>query len=115
MRKSGTTDQPTRLSSGSDIESIVRVDVERAYTSCDLMSSSAIARIVATLGGPDIDPSDIEWAAHLPAGQKLIQWLVDQCVVAETVDTAALHAIALEREEAQMYDAPSRLFSFVNL
>ncbi|RDB24972.1 hypothetical protein Hypma_007394 [Hypsizygus marmoreus] len=60
-----------------------------------------IADTVSALAGPRVDASDIEWAAQLPAGKKLVQWLADQCLN-DHVENAALRTIALEHEEVQI-------------
>ena len=81
------------------------------------MKSSAtekLASIVSHLGGPEISPLEIDWALDLPAGKRLIEWLVDQLdedVETDTVDDgdsgrlyrAALKDIALDRQELSLY------------
>jgi hypothetical protein len=75
-----------------------------------------VSSIVSHLGGPAIDPADVEWALDFPAGKALVEWLANQLRVDGGVDEeidndenevllyqAALKDIALEEEEAQMY------------
>ncbi|KAG5650526.1 hypothetical protein H0H81_011931 [Sphagnurus paluster] len=67
-------------------------------------SDSLVVSAIAELGGPKIDASEIEWASQIPSGQKLLQWLADQCASpSDSFDLgAALHAIALEEEELKL-------------
>lgn len=76
--------------------------------------SETVTTIVSLLGGPDINPEEIDWALDLPAGQKLLEWLVSQVQLELSADDAsgigtsdslraALQAIALEDHELQMY------------
>ncbi|KAJ6518670.1 hypothetical protein C8R45DRAFT_1084780 [Mycena sanguinolenta] len=71
--------------------------------------------IVSLLGGPQITSEDIDWALDLPAGQRLLDWLVSQVEIPgspanENTDAslsraaaaAALHAVALDDGEIQM-------------
>ncbi|KNZ75776.1 hypothetical protein J132_01621 [Termitomyces sp. J132] len=70
-----------------------------------------LTRAAVELGGPCIDVQDIEWALSVPAGSKLIHWLLEQCVVPNDVENsespkeigAALRSIALEHDESQVY------------
>ncbi|KAG6871580.1 hypothetical protein C0995_002898, partial [Termitomyces sp. Mi166 len=71
---------------------------------------TTLTQAVLELEGPSIDANDIEWALDVPAGSKLIHWLLDQCVVPNDVENgellqeigAALRSIALENEESQI-------------
>jgi len=75
--------------------------------------SKTVSTIVSLLGGPELNPKDIDWASDLPAGRKLLEWLVSQ-VQPELEDEldgtgaesgsirAALQAIALEDDELRM-------------
>jgi hypothetical protein len=73
--------------------------------------SEAVTSIVSLLGGPEINAEDIEWASDLPAGQRLLEWLVsqvqfdlaaeDDIPVSDSLKSA-LQAISLEEDEAQM-------------
>ena len=75
-----------------------------------LPAPETLSSMISDLSGPDIPPSDIQWAMDLPAGKTLIEWLAAQ------VDTdisdggrdcdrvgrrACLEAVALENEEVQ--------------
>ncbi|KAI0919082.1 hypothetical protein AcV5_002092 [Taiwanofungus camphoratus] len=64
------------------------------------------------LGGPRYSPKDIEWAADLPVGKALIEWLANQVTDSDLVEESiledyseclryrtSLEAIALEDEE----------------
>lgn len=69
--------------------------------------STDLITLVSALGGPTVDPKDIEWATDLPAGKKLIEWLVEQSRGAEgDIDEqyrlyASLDAIVLQEDELQ--------------
>ncbi|KAJ7503122.1 hypothetical protein B0H11DRAFT_1987888 [Mycena galericulata] len=70
--------------------------------------SETVTRVVSLLGGPAINPEDIQWSLDIPAGQRLLDWLVSQ-LQPELDDTgpfepleAALQAISLEDAELQM-------------
>ncbi|KAJ7125280.1 hypothetical protein C8R44DRAFT_782778 [Mycena epipterygia] len=77
--------------------------------------SKTITTIVSLLGGPELNPEDIDWASDLPAGRKLLEWLVSQ-VQPELDGTgvefgpirAALQAIALEDDELRMLHATGK-------
>ncbi|KAJ7736864.1 hypothetical protein B0H16DRAFT_110295 [Mycena metata] len=67
--------------------------------------------IVSLLGGPDLNTEDIDWALDVPAGKRLLEWLVSQVELPADDDRgtdefdalrAALGAIALEEDEVQM-------------
>ncbi|KAF7362399.1 hypothetical protein MVEN_00587100 [Mycena venus] len=66
--------------------------------------------IVSLLGGPALNAEDIDWALDLPAGQKLLEWLVSQVEIPSADDgtdrsdalRAALQAISLEDDEVKM-------------
>ncbi|KAG6918892.1 hypothetical protein DXG01_010956 [Tephrocybe rancida] len=67
-----------------------------------------VTKAATELGGPSVSVNNIEWATKIPAGAKLIQWLVDQCVAddaegeVQNLDEigAALRSVALERDES---------------
>ncbi|KAJ7125278.1 hypothetical protein C8R44DRAFT_875095 [Mycena epipterygia] len=40
--------------------------------------SKTVTTIVSLPGGPELNPEDIDWASDLPAGRKLLEWLVSQ-------------------------------------
>ncbi|KAJ7108454.1 hypothetical protein C8R43DRAFT_187702 [Mycena crocata] len=70
--------------------------------------SETTVALVSLLGGPKLNAEDIEWASELPAGEKLLNWLVSQVQLElPPLDTdadsdslrAALQAIALEEDE----------------
>ncbi|KAJ7032710.1 hypothetical protein C8F04DRAFT_1261561 [Mycena alexandri] len=75
--------------------------------------------IVSLLGGPELNAEDIDWALDVPAGQRLLEWLVSQVELpADSDDSgtdksdtlrAALGAIALEEDEVQMFVSSSLL------
>jgi hypothetical protein len=66
-----------------------------------------LSLMILNLGGPDIQPSDMEWATDLPAGKALLEWFADQVDIevggeGRGVDLqACLEMIALEDEEVQ--------------
>ncbi|KAJ6631448.1 hypothetical protein B0H10DRAFT_1978800 [Mycena sp. CBHHK59/15] len=73
--------------------------------------AETVTTIVSLLGGPKINAEDIEWAADIPAGQRLLEWLAAQVSTGEVDDDgsdasykvrAALTGVALEGEELQM-------------
>ncbi|KAF7370705.1 hypothetical protein MSAN_00703700 [Mycena sanguinolenta] len=73
--------------------------------------------IVSLLGGPQFNPEDIDWALDLPAGQRLLDWLVSQVEIpgspAKNTDAspslaAALHAVALEDDEIRSRHATKK-------
>ncbi|KAF8161433.1 hypothetical protein B0H34DRAFT_857858 [Crassisporium funariophilum] len=84
--------------------------------------AQTLTKTISLLGGPTLDPSDIKWAADLPAGRALLEWLAAQVrdwdreqtfgdkhvgdkegrVEGEEMDVrmrAALRDVALEHEE----------------
>ncbi|KAF8058721.1 hypothetical protein FPV67DRAFT_1785777 [Lyophyllum atratum] len=81
-----------------------------------LTPTAIITKAVLELGGPSIEPGDIEWTSQVPAGRNLVQWLVEQCIALQSDDEdglattqlpdidlgAALRAIALEDEEIHL-------------
>ena len=72
--------------------------------------TTTLTSIVSNLGGPRVNPSDIEWANDITSGKVLINWLVAQLdpEAANSDDDleiqhrAALRDIALEDEELKM-------------
>ncbi|TFK45058.1 hypothetical protein BDQ12DRAFT_661667 [Crucibulum laeve] len=75
-----------------------------------LSSKEALTTIVSTLGGPEINPADIEWTTDIPKGKELVDWLAAQIKLVEVDDElddeqkrvqyqAALLYTALEAEE----------------
>ena len=72
--------------------------------------TTTLTSIVSNLGGPRVNPSDIEWANDITSGKLLINWLVAQLdpEAANSSDDleiqhrAALRDIALEDEELKM-------------
>ncbi|KAF8216375.1 hypothetical protein K438DRAFT_1953326 [Mycena galopus ATCC 62051] len=75
-----------------------------------MKTTETATAIVSLLGGPEFNAEDIDWAMDLPAGQRLLDWLVSQVEleVAAADDAtsdslrAALQAISLENDEVQM-------------
>ncbi|KAF8058767.1 hypothetical protein FPV67DRAFT_1785806 [Lyophyllum atratum] len=81
-----------------------------------LTPTAIVTKAVLELGGPSIEPGDIEWTSQVPAGRNIVQWLVEQCIALESDDEdglattqlpdidlgAALRAIALEDEEIHL-------------
>ncbi|EEB91123.1 hypothetical protein MPER_10571, partial [Moniliophthora perniciosa FA553] len=75
-----------------------------------LKQVSALTSMVASLGGPNINPKDIEWVMQVEQGRNIVEWLASQ--VKEVADLegedseeklrAALSQIALEKEEVDM-------------
>lgn len=78
-------------------------------------SSSTVTNIVSALGGPIIEPANIDWATELPAGKRLVEWLASQLSLPTDVDghalnetevdfytRVALNRIALEDEEVRV-------------
>lgn len=76
--------------------------------------ASTLATAVSILGGPVIQPNDIEWAFNLPSGKDLLMWLTAQLTDIGIQDglpatdmrekyQASLAGIALEAEELDMY------------
>jgi hypothetical protein len=72
-----------------------------------------LAAIISTLGGPSIQPADIEWAVDLPSGKSLLTWIAAQLGsgavkndlddgTRERLHRAALRNIALEANEVKM-------------
>ena len=72
--------------------------------------TTTLTSIVSNLGGPRVNPSDIEWANDITSGKLLINWLVAQLDPEnansdddlEKQHRAALRDIALEDEELKM-------------
>jgi hypothetical protein len=72
--------------------------------------TTTLTSIVSNLGGPRVNPSDIEWANDITPGKLLINWLVAQSdpeVVNSNDDReiqhrAALRDVMLEDEELKM-------------
>ncbi|KAJ7935287.1 hypothetical protein B0H13DRAFT_2473309 [Mycena leptocephala] len=72
--------------------------------------TETVTTIVSLLGGPQFNADDIDWALDLPAGQRLLEWLVSQVDELSADDgmngsdalRAALQAISLEEDEVQM-------------
>jgi hypothetical protein len=72
--------------------------------------TTTLTSIVSNLGGPRVNPSDIEWANDITPGKLLINWLVAQLdpEVANSNDDreiqhrAALRDVMLEDEELKM-------------
>ncbi|KAJ7198559.1 hypothetical protein GGX14DRAFT_666027 [Mycena pura] len=66
-----------------------------------------VTSIVSLLGGPELNAEDIEWALGIPAGQRLLEWIVSQAVQQNANDATtdadalrvALQAISLEEDE----------------
>ncbi|KAJ6590037.1 hypothetical protein DFH09DRAFT_221007 [Mycena vulgaris] len=72
--------------------------------------SETITTIVSLLGGPNLNAEDIGWALDLPAGRRLLEWLVSQVEFEAADDSseslrAALQAISVEDDELQMLRA----------
>ncbi|KAJ7099451.1 hypothetical protein B0H15DRAFT_820305 [Mycena belliarum] len=77
--------------------------------------SETITTTVSLLGGPNLSPQDIDWALDLPAGRRLLEWLVSQVdlglppakdgTCASEQLHAALQAISIEDAELQMLNA----------
>jgi hypothetical protein len=67
------------------------------------MACRAVTTIVSELGGPSINPVDIEWALDIPAGKRLIHWLANQLGHETSTLGASLRCIALEAEEVTMF------------
>jgi hypothetical protein len=73
--------------------------------------TETVTTIVSLLGGPQFNADDIDWALDLPAGQRLLEWLVSQVDELSADDgmngsdalRAALQAISLEEDEVQMF------------
>lgn len=67
--------------------------------------TETVTDITSLLGGPEISAEDIDWALDVPAGQRLLDWLVSQ-VEGETDGPdqlrAALQVISLEENEVEM-------------
>ncbi|KAJ7287014.1 hypothetical protein C8J57DRAFT_1282548 [Mycena rebaudengoi] len=72
--------------------------------------SETVTSVVSLLGGPHFNAEDIDWAADLPAGRKLLEWLVAQLDLpaddggfedASLVRRATLTAISLEEDELE--------------
>ena len=38
----------------------------------------SLVKTISLLGGPFLEPTDIDWAADLPAGNAFFKWLADQ-------------------------------------
>ncbi|KAJ6590031.1 hypothetical protein DFH09DRAFT_1307485 [Mycena vulgaris] len=55
--------------------------------------SETITTIVSLLGGPNLNAEDISWALDLPAGRRLLEWLVSQ-VKFEAADDSSFQALA---------------------
>jgi hypothetical protein len=66
--------------------------------------TETVTTIVSLLGGSQFNADDIDWALDLPAGQRLLEWLVSQVGDLSTDDAlrTALQAISLEEDEVQM-------------
>jgi hypothetical protein len=78
----------------------------------DKQSPRYLAAIISALSGPSIKPADIEWAADLPTGKKLLEWIAAQLLDEYIEDherddhsmtAATLRDIALEAGELDMY------------
>ncbi|ESK97224.1 hypothetical protein Moror_17880 [Moniliophthora roreri MCA 2997] len=75
-----------------------------------LKQVSALTSIVASLGGPNISPKDIEWVMQVERGRNIVEWLASQVKEVADLDgedseeklRAALSQIALEKEEVDM-------------
>lgn len=72
--------------------------------------TTTLTSIVSNLGGPRVNPSDIEWANDITSGRLLINWLVAQLDPEaangdddrEIQHRAALRDVVLEDEELKM-------------
>lgn len=72
--------------------------------------TTTLTSIVSNLGGPRVNPSDIEWANDITSGKLLINWLVAQLDLEaangnddlEIRHRAALRDVALEDEELKI-------------
>lgn len=72
--------------------------------------TTTLTSIVSNLGGPRVNPSDIEWANDITSGKLLINWLVAQLDLEaangnddlEILHRAALRDVALEDEELKI-------------
>lgn len=65
--------------------------------------------IITNLGGPKIQPEEIDWANDIPTGKYLLEWMssqlldeLDEKQDEETHSLLSMRAIALEDEERRM-------------
>lgn len=87
-----------------------------------LPAAQTLVKTISLLGGPLLEPTDIDWAADLPAGKALFEWLVDQLhpsseqnvtsgnnavndneEILKTRLSAAVREVALEKDEVLMF------------
>ncbi|KAK7691842.1 hypothetical protein QCA50_005246 [Cerrena zonata] len=74
---------------------------------------SRLCAIVNNLGGPEIQPKDIDWVHDVPAGKHLLEWMSNQSLDELNEDQRdeeptvlpSLRAIALESEERRIREA----------
>ncbi|EMD32929.1 hypothetical protein CERSUDRAFT_98941 [Gelatoporia subvermispora B] len=82
----------------------------------EIKTTEALCNLVTSLGGPKLDPEELEWALDLPAGRAMLDWLIDQlqhgCIAPSIsgdayltegdILRATIKNIALESEELKI-------------
>ena len=65
--------------------SITIIMTGQMSTESDLETISRVLQLVSHLGGPEYTTDEIQWAADIPAGKRLLEWLASQTSDADQV------------------------------